>query len=100
MRRLLQAAVATATLAVGVAAIPQPASAAGCQSIQLQQMRFADESPFRASYSSSARVTGYAYDDYTYTMNGVCTSTAGNLWYRRAADGAPSVYIYSGHRIG
>lgn len=98
MRRLLRVAVVTATLSMGAVAIPQPASAAGCQSIQWQQMRFKDMAPFREWYAASADPTGYAFDEYTYTINGVCTSTAGNLWYRRAADGAPSVYTFSDHR--
>lgn len=96
--RWLSALLAAIVISLGVMAVPSAASAAGCDPIARQQMRFANSSPWRYGYSSSSGIAGYAYSAYTYTIDGVCANSAGNLWYRRAAD--PSVvYIYSGHRI-
>lgn len=97
MKRSLLALAAAIVLPLSTLAVPTPAFAAGCTTTPYIEMRFA-EAPWRYGYSSSSRVAGYAYPEYTYIMDGRCTSPAGLLWYRRAAD--PSVvYIYSAHRI-
>lgn len=97
MRRSLLALATAIVLPLSALAVPTPALAAGCVSTGYIQMRFAS-APWRYGYSSSAKVAGYASPDYTYTMDGRCTSAAGLLWYRRAADPVV-VYIYSAHRI-
>ncbi|MGW5560151.1 hypothetical protein ACWER9_23365 [Micromonospora sp. NPDC003944] len=97
MKKSLLALATAAMLPLGVLAAPSPALAAGCTTTSTILMRFADGSPFRSGYSSTSPLIGYAYSDYTYAMNGRCTSAAGLLWYRAA--GSPTMYIYSAHRI-
>ncbi|MEK8106285.1 hypothetical protein NKG94_15815 [Micromonospora sp. M12] len=98
LKRSLLALATSIVLPLSVVAVPSAALAAGCVNTGYIEMRFASSSPWRYGYSSSSGVAGYAYSDYTYMMDGRCTSAAGLLWYRRAADPVV-VYIYSAHRI-
>lgn len=97
MRRSLLALATAIALPLGTMAVPTPALAAGCTRMDRTEMQFA-KAPWRYGYSQTSGVAGYAYPEYTYMMDGRCTSPAGLLWYRRAADPVV-VYIYSGHRI-
>ncbi|MEU6414159.1 hypothetical protein [Microbispora sp. NPDC046933] len=99
VKRLWQALVAGALLVLGIVAVPNPANAWSCTTIQTQFMYFEEGTPIHSAPRGSSSVVGILGYEQPLDVNGSCVSDSGLQWWRVDV-GAYNGYAYDGYRVG